>query len=80
MKRTTSERSGEDRKATVACVTDQFQCERIIRAGRALSKPTETNLLGNYLSPIDTPPTFSNLSATTNYSFVIIYLTANIHL
>ena len=37
MKRTTSERSGEDRKATVACVTDQFQCERIIRAGRSIA-------------------------------------------
>ena len=53
MKRTTSERSGEDRKATVACVTDQFQCERIIRAGRSIANLTDTSLLVINLSPID---------------------------
>lgn len=53
MKRTTSERSGEDRKATVACVTDQFQCERIIRAGRSIANLTDTSLLVINVSPID---------------------------
>ena len=53
MKRTTSERSGEERKATVACVTDQFQCERIIRAGRSIANLTDTSLLVINVSPID---------------------------
>ena len=33
------------RKATVVCVTSQFQCERIIRAGRSIANISDTELL-----------------------------------
>ena len=53
MKRATVGKDSEDRKATVVCVTDQFQCERIIRAGRSIANLSDTSLLVVSVSPID---------------------------
>lgn len=33
-----------EHRVTVVCVTDQFQCERIIKAGRIIADLTNTNL------------------------------------
>lgn len=36
--------SEEEKHSTVVCVTNQYQCERLIRAGRILADLTGTNL------------------------------------
>ena len=53
MKRATGERNSEDRKSTVVCVTDQFQCERIICAGRSIANLSDTSLLVVSVSPME---------------------------
>jgi K+-sensing histidine kinase KdpD len=53
MKRAAVGKGSEDRKATVVCVTDQFQCERIIRAGRSIANLSDTSLLVVSVLPID---------------------------
>lgn len=41
------------RKATIVCVTNQFQCERIIKAGRVIANISNTELLVVNVSPTD---------------------------
>lgn len=53
MKRAAVGKSGEEHKATVVCVTNQFQCERIIRAGRSIANLSDTALLVVSVSPMD---------------------------
>ena len=54
MKRLSSGKNSEPiRKTTVVCVTNQFQCERIIRAGRSIAGISDTVLLVVNVSPLD---------------------------
>ena len=53
-KYTMARSSGETlHKTTVVCVTNQFQCERIIRAGRSIANISDTELLVVNVSPLD---------------------------
>ena len=53
MKRTAVKKSEPVSKTTVACVTSQLQCERIIRAGRFVADISGTELLIVNVSPLD---------------------------
>lgn len=49
----TEKNVGGVRKVTMVCVTNQFQCERIIRAGRSIANLSDTELMVVNVSPLD---------------------------
>jgi K+-sensing histidine kinase KdpD len=56
-------------ECTLVCVTDQFRCEKLIKAGRLLADKTRTNLyIFNVSSPIGKKADFSALEHLFNVS------------